>query len=751
MIARVAAVALTLLAAAAIAAAAFLYGPLPSRRGVVAIEGLTAPVEVRFDRAGVPHVTSVLEDDAWRVLGWVHASERLFQMEMRRRAASGRLAEVFGPALVPRDVDARTWGHFRRAGEDLDALSERERTILDAYSQGVNSFLEQGPLPLELQLLRVVPEPWTPRDTLAFGRLMYQNLTIAGAQEWAVLEEARARGVDAAVATVDAADGQRTEVAPEVREALGETGVRSPIAPNGAMGDLTPVAGSNAWAIAGSRTASGKPLLAGDPHLNAERPGVWYAAHLASADGLAVSGLTLAGVPGVVIGHNGKVAWSITMNQADDIDYVLERDAATVPALTETIGVRDGDAIEVPIREGPHGPIVDELPGGVAVARAWVSADLRHGIGVQLASARARSGRELRQAWSAYRGPAINLCWADAAGEIGVAAFGAIPHRPRGDGRFPVPGWVAGYAWDGILPPEELPSIVSPREGYVATANDDWRASGITLAYPGHFASSDRARRARDLASRLTRARVPDMRTMQADVYSPYAARIVAALSKRTLTDPEAVRARAILTAWDARAARRGPSRLFFVFLRHLRASIATLHEGGTAGAWVTWSLLEHVVAGPGRDPAIESALTRAIEEVERDGGKDPARWSWGRTHRLAYPHPLAAGLPAMLARRLAFRPVELPGEWHTLDVAGFRLDGDDAVVHIPSARLIVDLSDPDATRLCLPLGQSGQLLDRHARDQQRRWATVRDDRLAFTPKAVAAATVSTMTFVPRR
>jgi penicillin amidase len=151
------------------------------------------------------------------------------------------------------------------------------------------------------------------------------------------------------------------------------------------------------------------------------------------------------------------------------------------------------------------------------------------------------------------------------------------------------------------------------------------------------------------------------------------------------------------------------------------------------------------------RAPEIERALAAALDEVERSDGKDPARWSFGRTHRLAYPHPLAAGLPSLLARRLFFRPVELPGEWHTLDVAGFRLDGDDdAVVHIPSARLIVDLANPDAARLSLPLGQSGQILDRHARDMQRRWAAVRDFPLPFTADAVKAATISTMSFVPR-
>ena len=756
MIVRAVAVLLAAIAALAVAAVYFLYAPLPSRRGVVEIPGLTAPVEVRFDRAGIPHVRSVLEGDAWRVLGWLHASERLFQMELRRRAAAGRLAEVFGRPLVSVDVESRRWGHLRHAQEDLAALPERERGVLEAYAQGVNAYLEHQPLPLELRLLHVSPEPWTPSDSLAFGRLMYQGLTIAAAEEWAVYRDAKARGVDAAVSLLDAADGGRTVVAPGIREAL-VSGTVSETVPDTFDAEEAG-AGSNAWALAGTRTASGKPLLAGDPHLNPERPGIWYAAHLSSADGLSVAGLTLAGVPGVLIGHNGKVAWSITMNQADDVDFVLERADAVIVSRDETIAVAGAAPETVAIRESAHGPIVDELPGGVAVARAWVSKGLRHGIGFHLAAARARDGAELRQAWASYLGPAINLCWADASGSIGVSAYGAIPHRPLGDGRFPVPGWVPGYTWDGLVPLDALPSVVNPREGYVSTANDDWSAAGVKLPYPGHFASSDRAIRARDLGKSHARAVVADMRGMQADVYSPYAARIVQAIRALPLSDPRAVRARTVLSSWDARAERRGPSRLFFTFLRHVKASIPDTESGGTGGAWVTWSLLERMIAGQAhvgtwrRVPEIDKALAGALDEVERRDGKDPKHWSWGRTHRIAYPHPLAAGLPPLLARRLLFRPVELPGEWHTLDVAGFRLDGDDdSVVHIPSARIIVDLGNPDAARVSLPLGQSGQVFDRHAKDQQRRWAAVRDYPLPFTADAVSAATISTMSFVPRR
>jgi penicillin amidase len=689
-------------------------------------------------------------------------------MEMRRRAAAGRLAEVFGAQLVPMDVDARTWGHARAAQRDLASLSERERKTLDAYADGVNAFLAERPLPLELRALGAAPEPWTALDALAFGRLMCQGLTVAASHESAVFADARAHGVDAALAFVDAADGIVTEVAPEVREALPQLATTAALVPP-VDRDEAP-AGSNAWALAGWRTASGKPLLAGDPHLGAERPGTWYAAHLTSADGLDVAGLTLAGLPGIFIGHNAKVAWSVTMNQADDVDLYLERLDASGGALlrgdaweplartAETIRVKGAADVPFEVRAGRHGPIVAELPGGWALSRAWISSDLPLSVGVYLDAARARTGAELLRAWGGHNGPAVNLCWADATGKIGLAALGAIPRRRAGNGRFPSPGWIAAYDWDGAMPAATLPALAEPPSGYVATANDDWSASGVSLPYPGLFASSDRARRAGDLAARLRRAEVADMRAMQADLYSPFAARVVAALATIELADPRAKIARAHLASWDKRADLRGASRLYFEFVRRVRASIPGPSGGGTAGAWVTWSLLDRMIAGTaaeslwpeGRAAGIEAALAGALDAVEREDGRDPARWSWGRVHRLSYPHPLAAGLPAPVARRLSFGPVALPGEWHTLSVAGFRLRGEDyRVVHIPSARLIVDLGDVDASRLVLPLGQSGQILDRRAKNQLRRWSAGRDFAFPFTASAVEADTLSTVRFLP--
>jgi penicillin amidase len=761
-----------LLVTALLAVTFILFSPLPSRRGRIEIPRLFSPVDARFDSQGVPHIRSVLEVDAWRALGFVHAADRMFQMELRRRAAEGRLAELFGPAAVPMDREARINGYLTLARRDLEQLGDEERAALEAYADGVNAFLDQESLPLELRALRLSPEPWTVLDSLAFTRLMEDDLSVADSVERGALEDARARGTAAAASLLDASEPGATAIAPETAAILDAQKPRAS-GPAGAAASEPVAAGSNAWALSGSRTASGKPILAGDPHLAPERPGVWYAAHLESADGLDVAGLTLAGVPGVVVGHNGRVAWSVTMHQADDSDLFLEqvdwsassyrRGDTWVPLdrVKETIKVKGGADVVVDVARTGHGPIVQRLDelGGIAVARAFAPADQPQGPRPFLEAARARNAAELLVAWSHFEGPSVNVCYADASGAIGLSVEGAIPRRRHGDGRLPVPGWTGAYDWDGTIPQADLPAIAAPESGFVVTANDDWSDAGRRVPYPGFYADSDRAHRARELASKLSRATARDMRAMQNDVYSAYAARIASAVSSLRFADPRAANAAKVLADWDARVETHGPSRLFFAFLKELRQTV------GPASGRVTWSMLERMIEGreaqsfwddpstpkiETRAASIERALGRALDTVSREDGTDSSRWSFGAKHRLTYQHPFASALPAALAKRLAFGPVALPGEWHTLDVAGFPLRGEKYdVTHIPSARLIVDLADPDAARLVLPLGQSGQLFDGHGQDQLRAWSSGRDFPLPFTAEAVEAATISTIQFVP--
>ncbi len=296
----------------ALGVVALVRAPNPPREGRERLRGLVAPAEVKFDAHGIPHVRAATEEDAYRVLGWLHAADRLFQMEMRRRAASGRLSEAFGVAAVDADVRARTLGYGRQAEREFRALSVAEKRLLEAYAGGVNAYVAAHPRPWDLVAAGIRPEPWTALDSLRFQGLMFSSLSAAEPGEKSSLARVLKFGLGPLLPVLDAQSDTPTFVPPEAPYRRD---------PASKPEDQTDAArGSNAWALAGSRTATGLPILANDPHLEAEIPGVWYAAHLTTADGLDVAGLTLAGLPGVVIGRNGDAAWGLTMHQADDAD-----------------------------------------------------------------------------------------------------------------------------------------------------------------------------------------------------------------------------------------------------------------------------------------------------------------------------------------------------------------------------------------------------------------------------------------------
>ena len=715
-----AAVAAALAAIVALALFVFVRRPLPPSTGSHRLPGLDGAVEIAFDAVRIPHVHARTEADAWRAVGWVHAADRFTQMELRRRAARGTLSELFGPALEGMDRDAREQGYLADARVALSAATPRERAALEAYAQGVNAWLGGATLPLELALTGAEPSPWTAEDSLAFGALMNAGLTEAPSRERLYWAAAQAHGLEAAAAFAGLGEEAPTVVPPVARFLRT---LRAPADP-----EPRGPRGSNAWAISGARSRSGKPLLAGDPHLAAEMPGVWYAAHVASDDGLDVLGLSLPGAPGIFIGRNRDLAWSITMHQADDADLFLS-----------------------------------EHDGSVALREASAWRIRPQGFGAFLDAARAGSGRALRAAFASHTGPSMNVVWAEATGGIGVFVSGSIPARRRGDGRLPVPDGDAAWEWDGLVPFDALPNVVDPAEGFVASANDDWSAAGRRVPWPGLFYSNDRVLRIREILERTHGATVADCRALQNDHRSGYARRVVDALAGLPLRNPDARRARAILQGWDRVAGTRGPSLLFYLFVRELRAAtFGTRERVGPVPAG--WTALDAMVSG-GRgaslwdDPAtsaietkeatIEGALARALRTATDEDGADPRGWRYGARHRLAYRHPASDSLPG-LAGVLDLGPVELPGDSHTVGVAGVGLGSRTMAVRgIASARVIFDLAEPDASRIVLPLGQSGHLFDRHRDDQLEAWAHGRDFPFPLTPGGVARVAVSRIALVP--
>lgn len=763
-----------IVAIAGLAGSAVLRRPLPRRSGEARLAGLSATVEVRFDRAGVPHIRAASLEDAARALGWVHAADRLFQMEMRRRAAAGRLSEVLGPAALGFDEESLRAGYARRAMGDLAGLSPPERRLLDAYAEGVSAWIATRPRPLELVVLGIRPAAWTAKDSLAFARLMLSQLTDAADSERRRFAGMRRYGAEAYLAALDLSENKPT-LLPPIAPFLTRDPSRLPV-----PGEAKPSGGSNAWALSGSRTASGKPLLAGDPHLRPEVPGIWYLAHMTTTGGYDAAGLTLAGLPLVLMGRNPFLAWSITMNQGDDSDLFVERlDAngdhyddrgAWKPLVkrVEVIPVTGGPPVERIFLETRHGPLDPVVIGGeagpFALARTSSSESSALDVGRFLGASLAGDAASFESNWSRYGGVPFNVVWATADGHVGVRVAGGLPERAAGDGRLPVPGWTGEFDWKGVRAPETLPSLVDPPEGFVASANDDWSESGRPLPFAGDFAGPERIRRIRQMLAGIHGATVDTVRAMQLDVVSLFGERVRDAVAAIPVEGAEAVRARRILAAWDGVAGVAGPSRLMYEFLRELRRRAFQGREKATGASFPVSaeglaSLLEGISPSVWDDPATperetrdrlaSDALAAALATVAREDGDDPSRWRWGRVHRLALRHPFSGRLPG-IGRWLDEGPVELPGDRSTVRVAAWSFAGGTFdVAWIPSARVIFDLADPDASRAVLPIGQSGQFQDDHYDDHLKPWSEGRDFAFPFTSAGVARETVSTLFLRP--
>ena len=607
------------LALLVMAAGAFFWlrGSLPEIDGVRALPGLAAPVEVVRDAHGVPHILAESEEDALFALGFVHAQDRMWQMEMNRRIGAGRLSEVVGSAALDTDRLLRVLGLHRRAKASLAHLSPESRRSIDAYVAGVNAWLEtrSGPLPPEFVILGFEPEPWSAADTAVWPKLMSLDL----AREWTrdrmrlrlsrflppdrILDfytpyrADKPRGVvppeSGAVASPAPASGSPDTAGPHLpvgtglpdsgpsrssERAGGERGTAGLLPPAGtgapASGSLSidaasvdtassdrfisgmrsalPPAGgfsgSNSWVVDGTRSVTGKPLLANDPHLGLTAPSVWYLAHL-SWPGTDVVGATMPGMPVVVLGHNGHAAWGFTNAGPDVQDLFVEQVDPGDPSRylapggprafdvrRERIRVKDGDDVTLEVRESRHGPILDD---------AWSAADRHAGAGRVFALAwtalreddltlQAALGLARARDWESFvanvrdlHSPQQNITYADVNGDIGFLAPGLIPIRNRGGearpGTMPRPGWDASHDWQGFVPFDELPRVERPAGGVIVTANH----RTVPDRYPHHltfeWAGGYRAQRIMEKLGERARHDVESFRALQQDRVSLFA------------------------------------------------------------------------------------------------------------------------------------------------------------------------------------------------------------------------------------
>jgi penicillin amidase len=755
-----------------------LRSSLPMVEGRLSVPGLHGEITIARDADGVPTITASNDEDAVFGLGFVHAQDRLFQMELQRRYGAGRLAEIFGSQAVGTDTQMRILGFYRAAEAELTQLSPTVRHGLEAYGAGVNAYLASRGwvLPLEFVLLHFSPEPWRPADTLVWGKLI--NFQLGGNYRGELLRARLARMISPGDLTFLYPDYPKD--APTTLAALLPIYRRLPLTElYAALPEaLGPRFASNNWVVDGAHTESGKPLLANDPHLAFGAPGFWYLARLKTPEH-DIAGGTVAGTPMVLIGHNERIAWGFTTTTADIEDLFIEKlDPAdpnryltpdgSAPFVTrqETIAVRDAAPLAVTVRTTRHGPVIsDSLSAGsadpgyvLALAATFLDGDDRTAEALWDID-RATDWSGFGEALKNFVGPPQNIVYADAGGTIGFIMPGRVPIRRKGDGWMPVPGWSGEYDWQGYIPFDELPQATNPASGHFVSANNKIVPSG----YP-HFISRDwdlpnRAQRIEELLMAMPRQSPEASAAIQADTLSIMARRLVPLMTRVVPASDMAREAVERLRAWDFRMdADKVEPLLFTAWLRVFARSVLFARLGEAAADY--WDLKPQIIeavlterpdwCGDGKAPTstcdtrLVETLDAALDELRQAYGSEMAQWQWGRAHVAEFPNPVldrVQGLRDWL--RVA---IPTPGGYDTIN-RGPSLIRDDEHPYLQrfgaGLRIISDLAAPQETRMIAAPGQSGNPLSGHYADLLARWRAFE----WLTPGATPPA--STLTLLP--
>lgn len=849
------------------AAAGFFHlrRSLPQEEGTLRLAGLAKPVEVLRDAYGVPHIYAQSLADAARVLGFVHAQDRLWQMEVNRRTAAGRLSEIFGAGALQADRFLRTLGVRRAAAANVAALNEETRALLDAYAAGVNAFLDSDPvLPPEFWILGAPkPAPWTPADSLGWIKMMAWDLGGNWRSELLRLQLAKTMPLARIHEFLPPYPGEPYPAIadlPRLYGSMEREGVRlaenrdcphlpglvngdCPYFPGAGDGDTSeppfgslwsrlfwpepPFAslwsrlfrpdespgrksrdvferpnpaiplgqveglGSNNWVVSGERSATGKPLLANDPHLGLTTPAVWYFAHL-HTPGFEAIGATLPGVPVIVLGRNSHFAWGLTNTGPDVQDLYLERLDGAGDYLTpegprpfelidEAIRVKDGADVRLQVRVSRHGPVISDVssaalaaaPRGHVLALQWTALredDLTLQSAIKLA--RARDWPGFLGALRDYHSPQQNFVYADAEGNIGFVAAGRVPVRKRDNdlkGMAPAPGWLARYDWAGFIPFAELPHAYNPPAGQVVTANQR-----ITPPGYAHLVSTDwqppyRAQRIEGLLRALPQHSIGSFARIQGDVVSIPMRELLPHLLETRPASEAARRALQLLADWDGVMAAERPEPLIAsAWWRELARAVYADELGGAFRSnWRSRApFLTAVLAGrdgqerwcddvrtPPRescDAMLSAALEAALADLRERYGEDVSAWRWGAAHFARHEHrPL--GRVRWLAPWFEIA-APTPGDAYTVNVGRNRMADEArpfANVHAASLRAIYDLGTPDNSLYIHSGGQSGNVLSSHYKTFTEAWARGEYIPMVTDRRKIEAAGVKRLVLQP--
>ena len=745
----------------------YLHESLPKIDGEVAVKGVGAEVEVLRDADGIPHILAKSEADAWFAMGYVHAQDRLWQMEFQRQVVEGRISEFLGERAYDTDRLMRTLGMARMAERIVAKLDPQTLASLEAYSAGVNAFLDTDPvLPVEFQVFRVKPKRWKPADTVGWLLVMAWDLSSNWRTELSRLRFANKLGRERANEIIAPYPGDAPQPLPDFKALYAQ------LAPAAtallAMSPANDYAnGSNSWVVSGAQSETGKPLLANDPHLGLQAPSLWYLAHVSSPAGNFIGG-TLPGVPFIVLGRNDHLAWSFTTTLGDTQDLFVERVVPGDPASyvtptgkakfeTREEVIRVGsEERRITVRSTRHGPVISDAvknageaaPKGYVLALAWAALTEDNVVArAGFALNRARTVADLHAAGREFTAPQQNVVFATRDGHIGFVAPARVPIR-RADndvrGRVPVPGWDAKYDWQGFLAYEQMPAIANPASGRIVTANHKITPPGYKPFMSVDWFPPYRADRIDELLAKTPKHSMASFARIQGDVVSRLARELLpVALAAKPKTN-EGRDAQAMLAGWDAQMRMDSPAPLVFsawyreltrlVYADELGDMFAESWDNRAAfmlsvlkshGAYAKWCDDIRTPARETCDEQVSKAFDLAALYLAKHHGA-PQTWRWGAVHVAGGDHRPFSFVP-VISRWFSVAPAT-PGDGFTVDVGHFFIRDETrpfANRHAASLRAIYDLSDLDNSLFIQSTGQSGNFLSPWYANMAERWAKV--------------------------
>lgn len=790
------------------------YRPLPDYSAHLDLPGIRDTVTIKWDSYGVPHITADNKHDLYFAVGYVHAQDRLWQMTLIQLAAEGRFSEFFGKKMLPIDKYERTLGFWRTAQKMERTLPTDERDILQAYADGVNAYVHthENDLPIEFSLAGIRPIPWKITHTLAFARMLAWQLNVtwwskatygylAGRMKPGKLKQLFPGWPAMAPTSLDSSQTRllSSVLMPmmnrdfKVKSLLGEQGTHI---------------GSNAWVVDGNHSASGFPILAGDPHLGVQMPAKWYEVHL-TLNGQNVSGATHPGAPVIILGQNDFLAWSLTNMMADDTDFFLEqvdpkdRGRYVADSLADSVVYRpfdidrqiiktkDGDQVAMDVRYTKHGPVISDIfpdtaiMGNKVVAMDWTGYDTSDELGTLLKINWAQSFEDFKKALPSFGVPGQNIMYADRAGNIAMYSIGHLPIRNFNPLLFRK-GWDPAYDWKGFVPFDKMPRVINPAKGWIANANNRIVAKN----YPYYISDFwEPPSRIEDIVSHLRepgKFSVQDFENLQNDTYSPHAQKVVSEILPALESDAKdslIAQALTYLRNWDYRYnTSETAATIFDTFYMDMTRN--TLED--EMGPWAynnfirtenlpvrvmdriikndTSSFFDNINTPDTvetRRSIIIKSMRQAVTFLRDSLGTEPFKWQWGNVHTVTFEPPLfgqaaeqpgaSKTLKVIVHNILSRGPYPAKGDGLTVDNGQYKWLDPYRMVLGPSIRRIVDFSDMKSTLSVIPTGQSGNPLSDHYDDQIQLWLQGKYRHLSQDPAEVQAEPHQTMILAPAK